>query len=130
VQDQPGVAHRRAEDRRRRNWLPVAVVAVVAAALLSACGGSSPRKHAAAHNSDGITGALPTAGKPARGGTITVGQLAKQTPTDIFPLIDSSSCTTPTLNFVQNQYIPLYAGPNGAEPAIDEHLSAAEPPRY
>lgn len=99
-------------------------------ALLSACGGSSPRKHAAARESDGITGALPRAGKAARGGTITVGQLSKQTPSDIFPLIDSTSCTTPTLNFVQNQYIPLYAGPSGAEPAIDEQLSAAEPPRY
>jgi peptide/nickel transport system substrate-binding protein len=103
---------------------------VVIAALLSACGGSSPHKHAAARNSDGITGALPTAGKAARGGTIKVGQLSNQTPTDIFPLIDSTSCTTPTLNFVQNQYIPLYAGPSGAEPAINEPLSGAEPPRY
>jgi peptide/nickel transport system substrate-binding protein len=130
VQARPGVAHRRGEDRRRRDWLPIAAAAVAIAALLSACGGSSPRRHSSAHNSDGITGVLPIAGKAVRGGTITVGQLSKQTPTDIFPLIDSTSCTTPTLNFVQNQYIPLYAGPSGAEPAINEHLSAAEPPRY
>jgi peptide/nickel transport system substrate-binding protein len=102
---------------------------VVVALLLAACGGGAPaKKHVA--NSDGITGALPAGGKPARGGAITVGQLARQTPTDIFPLVDSASCTTPTLNFVQNQYMPLYAGPKGAQPAINERISAAEPPRY
>ncbi len=51
-------------------------------------------------------------------------------PTDIFPLVGDASCTTPTLNFVQDQYVPLYAGPDGAEPAVDESLSAAEAPRY
>lgn len=75
-------------------------------------------------------GTLPRAGKPKGGGVITVGQLAKQTPTDIFPLVDSLSCTTPTLNFIQNQYVPLYAGPDGSAPAIDTGLGAAELPRY
>ena len=62
-----------------------------------------------------------------RGGTITVGQLHGNTPGSAFPLIDIATCNTATLNFVENRYIPLYAGPNGAEPKIDESLSAAEP---
>lgn len=104
---------------------------MVAVLLLAGCGGRSrhvPRRGAA--DTHGIIGTLPAAGRPAHGGTVTVGQLAKQTPRDIFPLVDSSSCTTPTLNFIQSQYIPLYAGPDGSTPAIDEALSAAEPPRY
>ena len=67
-----------------------------------------------------IAGTLPAVGKPLRGGTITVGQLAGQTPSDIFPLVDDASCTTPTLNFIQQQYVPLYAGPDGAEPAVNQ----------
>lgn len=98
--------------------------------LLAACGGATHVARHVAKSDDGITGALPTSGRPARGGTITVGQLTKQIPTDIFPLVDAGSCTTPTLNFIQSQYIPLYAGPKGAEPTINEGLSAAEPPRY
>ena len=128
----PGVAHRCGGDRRRWRWLPAALATGAAALLLAACGGGSHgRRHAVgANNGPGIIGNLPAVGRPARGGTITVGQLATQTPSDIFPLVDSGSCTTPTLNFIQSQYIPLYAGPNGAEPAIAESLSAAEPPRY
>jgi peptide/nickel transport system substrate-binding protein len=123
------VVQRRGADRCRERALPALAAAAIATLALAACGGGSHHSTHAA-NSDGITGALPASGKAARGGTITVGQLAKQTPRDIFPLVDSASCTTPTLNFVQNQYIPLYAGPDGAEPAIDERLSAAESPRY
>jgi peptide/nickel transport system substrate-binding protein len=104
--------------------------ALVVALLLAACGGGGAHARKRAASGGGIIGALPASGRPARGGTITVGQLARQTPTDIFPLVDSASCTTPTLNFIQNQYVPLYAGPNGAEPAIDERISAAQPPRY
>ncbi|MGH2863559.1 MAG: hypothetical protein ACRDLT_18945, partial [Solirubrobacteraceae bacterium] len=85
--------------------LAVTLVAALAAALLlAACGGGSHVKHRPRADTDGIRGTLPAPGRALRGGTITVGQLAKQTPTDIFPLIDSLSCTTPTLNFVANQY--------------------------
>jgi len=98
--------------------------------LLAACGGSVHAKRRRVAVGDGITGSLPAVGRPARGGTITVGQLTRQAPDDIFPLVDSQSCTTPTLNFIQNQYIPLYAGPDGSTPAINPGLSAAEPPRY
>jgi peptide/nickel transport system substrate-binding protein len=130
VQVGPAVAQRSGEIRRLRRWLAVAMLAAVTTLLLGACGGSIHAKRRHVGSSDGISGALPAAGKPARGGTITVGQLAKQTPNDIFPLVDSLSCTTPTLNFIQNQYIPLYAGPDGSTPAINESLSAAEPARY
>lgn len=131
-----GVAHRRGEVRSRRSWLPrswllAGIAATAAALLLAACGGGgSHGRRRPATSKDGITGTFPKPGKPATGGTITVGQLAKQVPTDIFPLVDSSSCTTPTLNFIQNQYIPLYAGPDGSTPAIDASLSAAELPRF
>jgi peptide/nickel transport system substrate-binding protein len=109
----------------------VALAGIALALLLAACGGGGPHaKHRRPAPGDGITGSLPAVGRPAVGGTITVGELARQAPTDIFPLVDSQSCTTPTLNFIQNQYIPLYAGPDGSTPAIDRGLSAAEPPRY
>ena len=99
--------------------------------VLAGCGGSVAHpKHRAAAPTDGIRGTLPAVGKPRRGGTITVGQLAGQTPLDIFPLVSEAVCTTPTLNFIQDQYIPLYAGPDGARPAIDQSLSAAALPRY
>lgn len=105
--------------------------ATVVAVVLAGCGGGHGKGVTAGPgNGPGITGSLPRVGRPARGGTITVGQLAKQTPDDIFPLVDSASCTTPTLNFIQSQYIPLYAGPNGDQPAIDGQLSAAQLPIY
>jgi peptide/nickel transport system substrate-binding protein len=128
----PGVARRCGEDGRRRPWL-AAVLASAVALLLAGCGGGGAhagRTPSRTRNGDAIIGQLPAAGRPVRGGTITVGQLSKQTPSDIFPLLDSVSCTTPTLNFVQNQYMPLYAGPDGSTPAINERLSAAEPPHY
>ena len=106
--------------------------ATALALALAGCGGGSSGAptHRSAAQSDGITGQLPAVGKPLRGGTITAGQLAGQTPTDIFPLVGDASCTTPTLNFIQDQYAPLYAGPDGADPAVDESLSAAEAPVY
>jgi peptide/nickel transport system substrate-binding protein len=126
----PGVAHRGGVIRTLRSWLPLATAAALVGLLLAACGGKSHHQRRVPANTDGITGTLPAVGRPLRGGTITVGQLSKQAPTDIFPLVDSLSCTTPTLNFIQNQYIPLYAGPNGSTPAINSGLSAAELPRY
>lgn len=126
----PRVAHRRGLGRQWWRRLAPVTAAAALAGLLTACGGSHHQLAPAARNVDGIRGTLPAAGRPARGGTITVGQLSGQTPRDIFPLIDSASCTTPTVNFIQNQYIPLYAGPEGSVPAINQALSAAQPPRY
>jgi peptide/nickel transport system substrate-binding protein len=126
-----GAAKRRG---RWSNWRGCVAVMVAAAAALAiaGCGGdaSGTSGHRSAARSDGIAGTLPAVGKPLRGGTITVGQLAGQTPSDIFPLVDDAGCTTPTLNFIQQQYVPLYAGPDGAEPAVDQSLSAAESPVY
>ncbi len=115
------------------------MLAVAVSLALASCGGGvgggsggSGGTPSAKANSDGtvLDGNLPAAGTPSDGGTITVGQLAGQTPTDIFPIVDDSDCGTQTINFVANQYIPLYAGPDGAQPKIDEGLSAAELPRY
>ncbi len=104
------------------------------AILIAACGGGSGSGGSSGSSSSKygteLTGTLPPAGRPSHGGTITVGQFAGQTPTDIFPIVDDSDSSTQTFNFISNQYIPLYAGPQGARPAIDESLSAAEPPQY
>ncbi|HET8976511.1 MAG TPA: ABC transporter substrate-binding protein [Solirubrobacteraceae bacterium] len=130
----PGAAQPRGGAHGWRYRLAVVATLVALAALVAACGGGHPirvvRRARRPASVDGITGALPPVGRPARGGTIAVGQLAGQTPSDILPLIDSASCTTPTLNFVGDLYIPLYAGPSGSTPAINERLSAAEPPSY
>jgi peptide/nickel transport system substrate-binding protein len=77
-----------------------------------------------------LAGTLPKTGTPATGGTITAGQLEGQTPTDISPFINDATCSTNTFQFVADQWIPLYYGPTGATPKIDESLSAAEPPTY
>jgi peptide/nickel transport system substrate-binding protein len=112
----------------------VVALALAASTLLAACGGSSSgggsSKGTVAGYGTELTGTLPAVGIPSRGGTITVGQLAGQTPTDIFPIVDDGDSSTQTFNFVSNQYIPLYAGPKGAQPEINESLSAAEPPQY
>ena len=62
--------------------------------------------------------------------TIVAGQLTGQTPTNIDPIINGSTCSTDTFQFVADQYIPLYYGPSGATPAIDPSHSAALPPVY
>jgi peptide/nickel transport system substrate-binding protein len=109
-------------------------IAVAAALVISACGGSSNSNngHNKGNTSYGtvISGHLPPVGTPAKGGTISVGQITGQTPTDIFPMIDGATCSTQTFYFVSNQYIPLYNGPTGAKPQIDPKLSAAETPQY
>ena len=105
---------------------------MAAALAIGGCGGGSHGSRSRSLEKYGteIKGSLPAVGTPMRGGTITVGQLHGNTPGSAFPLIDIATCNTATLNFVENRYIPLYAGPNGAEPKIDESLSAAELPQY
>jgi peptide/nickel transport system substrate-binding protein len=124
---------------RGRQRLRAAVLVAVASMAIASCGGggsgggsgsgAAPSVKANQYGTE-LSGALPAVGMPSRGGTITVAQFAGQTPTDIFPMIDDTTCGTATVNFVSNQYIPLYAGPDGAEPKIDERLSAAELPQY
>ncbi len=105
----------------------------LAALALAGCGGGSKlhvsTKPAPNYRTQ-IAGSLPPAGRPRHGGTLTVGQIAGATPHSILPLIGESDCSSADINFIADQYIPLYAGPDGAQPTIDERLSAAEPPVY
>ncbi len=121
--------------------LSAAALAVAASLVLASCGGGvggaggkggSGATQSAKASGYGtvLAGTLPAVGTPSHGGTITVGQFAGQTPTDIFPIVDDSDCGTQTINFVSSQYVPLYAGPDGAQPKIEEGLSAAQLPRY
>ncbi len=126
--------------RRPRLLSLIAAVAAMVAVTISATGASSANspvahvavatvKSRAAYGTQ-LAGTLPKSGTPAKGGTITAGQLTGQTPTDISPIINDATCSTDTFQFVADQYIPLYYGPTGATPAIDQSLSAAEPPKY
>ena len=117
------------------------VVAAIAAVAVSATGASSAKNTARAAKSSSTTsarwfngtllkGTLPKNGSAASGGTIVAGQLSGQTPTNIDPIINGATCSTDTFQFVADMYIPLYYGPKGATPAIDEAHSAALPPKY
>ena len=115
------------------------VIAAIAAVAVSATGASSAKNtkaSAAAKNQgtviDGtlINGSLPPNGKPAHGGTITIGQITGQTPTGINPIIAGAQCSTQTFSFVSSMYMPLYYGPTGATPAINQALSPATAPVY
>jgi peptide/nickel transport system substrate-binding protein len=116
----------------------VIIIAAIAAVAISATGVSAKSTpHSSAGTAtprsvDGteLSGTLPKNGTPAKGGTITAGQLTGQTPTDISPIINDATCSTDTFQFVADQYIPLYYGPSGATPAIDSKLSAAEPAKF
>jgi peptide/nickel transport system substrate-binding protein len=74
-----------------------------------------------------IYGTLPPVGTPKHGGTITQGQLTGQTPTYIFPIAPGANTSTGTISFLSSLYMPLYAGPTGAVPKVNESLSAANP---
>ncbi|MDQ6805165.1 MAG: ABC transporter substrate-binding protein [Actinomycetota bacterium] len=75
-----------------------------------------------------IFGTLPPVGTPTTGGTITQGQLTGQTPTFIFPIAPGANTSTGTISFLSELFMPLYAGPSGAEPKVDYNLSAASGP--
>ena len=141
-------AGRRKASRSRRALFSSAAVVVASAITLAACGSSATDGGATAHAAsatahpavanatarpvDGtlLSGTLPKNGTPASGGTVVAGQLTGQTPTDIDPIINDATCSTDTFQFVADMYIPLYYGPKGATPAIDESMSAAEAPVY
>ncbi len=119
------------------------VFAAIAAVIVSATGASAKNDgktvvgHAAVATVkpravDGtlLAGTLPKNGTAASGGTVVAGQLQGQTPTNIDPIINGATCSTDTFQFVSDMYIPLYYGPSGGTPAIDESHSAALPPKY
>lgn len=106
--------------------------AVVAGSLaLAACGGSSGGGSGANKSSSYGTvlyGAVPTAGSPKSGGTITFGQLTGSTPTMILPMTDCTHTTSYNSLMQTPMYTPLYYGPLGARPQVDYQSSVASGP--
>lgn len=132
--------------RSRALGRPLVICMLVGAIALgvAACGGSSkksggsgsgsstsqssnPNNANVSNSSLGtvLYGTLPPTGTPVKGGTITQGQLNGQTPTYIMPIVGSTNVTTGTISFLSELFMPLYAGPTGAEPKVDYAQSAA-----
>ncbi|MGH2913424.1 MAG: ABC transporter substrate-binding protein [Solirubrobacteraceae bacterium] len=101
-----------------------------ASASTSASGTSNSGGTSSAALGTKIYGQLPAAGTPTSGGTLTQGQLTGQTPTYIFPIVPGAQTSTGTISFLSEVYMPLYAGPTGAEPKTNFALSAANPPQF
>jgi peptide/nickel transport system substrate-binding protein len=79
----------------------------------------------------GLYGSLPSAGTPAKGGTITWGQLTGSTPTYIFPIIPGADASVYTADFFQDiMYLPLYNTPVGGTPKVDYAVSIGKPPIF
>lgn len=95
-------------------------------------GGSRPGPSASAGNGGPIYGTLPKlGGTPVKGGTLTYGQLSGSTPTVIFPIIPAADASVYTsYPFIYQMFLPLYNGPNGATPQIDNQVSIAHLPVY
>src|ERR1700735_1254845 len=115
----------------------ISALLIVTALAVAACGSSSSNSNSSnskngnssnvASSSLGTTlfGTLPPNGTVVKGGTISQGQLSGQTPTYIFPIINSEKVTTGSISRVSTLYMPLYAGPTGARPETNYALSAA-----
>jgi peptide/nickel transport system substrate-binding protein len=80
----------------------------------------------------GIYGALPkVGGTPVKGGTLTFGQLSGSTPTWIFPITPAANASVyGAYPFINQMWLPLYNGPDGGTPAIDNQISIAQLPVY
>jgi len=114
--------------------------AIVSAAALAiaACGSSgSNGSGSKSGNSSNVSasdlgtsifGTVPPRGTPVSGATLTQGQLTGQTPTEVFPLAGASTVTTGTISFNSEMYMPLYSGPDGAQPKVYYPMSAASGP--
>jgi peptide/nickel transport system substrate-binding protein len=112
-------------------WTTTSALIVGAALAVAACGSSSTTNgvnKASASLGTVIYGTLPAVGTPTQGGTIVQGQLTGQTPTYIFPIAPGANTSTGTISFLSELFMPLYAGPTGAEPKVDYALSAASGP--
>ena len=118
---------------RSAHRIVLAAVAILATAAIAACGSSSPSNvtnKAASSYGTVLYGSLPPVGTPKPGATLTIGQITGQTPTYIMPVAPGADTSTQTISFMSNLYIPLYFGPDGAAPKVNEALSAAEPPVF
>ena len=117
----------------RWRGLIVGLIAAACAVLVAACGSSSNTSNVNETQSSLGTvlyGSLPPQGTPVKGGTITQGQLTGQTPTYIFPIAPGAQTSTGTISFLSELFMPLYAGPSGAEPKVEYSLSAASAPKF
>jgi len=122
---------------RLARWAVASVVAAgaVLGIMVAGANGRSVTDGALAHSSASslgtvLYGSLPPAGTPTKGGTITQGQLTGQTPTYIFPIAPGANTSTGTISMLSSLYMPLYAGPTGAVPKVNEDLSAANAPIF
>jgi peptide/nickel transport system substrate-binding protein len=112
-------------------WATTSALVLGAVLAVAACGSSNSTKNvnkASASLGTVIYGSLPPVGTPTQGGTISQGQLTGQTPTYIFPIAPGANTSTGTISFLSELFMPLYAGPTGAEPKVDYDLSAASGP--
>ena len=79
----------------------------------------------------GLFGSLPSAGTPAKGGTISVGFLTGSTPLTIFPITGATQSSVYTsFGFQYDFFVPLYNGPVGANQEIDYAVSLATKPVF
>ena len=125
---------------RLRRQLGTGAVLATTVLAVAACGSSSSSSSGGAGGGGNGTvntslgtrlyGTLPPAGTPKPGGTVTQGQLTGQTPTYIFPIAPGAQTSTGTISFLTELFMPLYAGPSGAEPKVNPGLSAANTPQF
>ncbi len=133
-----------------RRFLGVAAVVGAGAMIMAACGSSGPTSSGGATtipgqqsattvkgggtpaaSIKGLYGSLPPAGTATKGGTVTVGQLTGATPTYIFPITPSASSSVyNAYPFQNNLFLPVYSGPTGSVPKINQTLSLAPAPTY
>ncbi len=122
------------------------LLAGAVALSLAACGGSgnksgggggstsggSSSSTGGSGSSGGIYGTLPkVGGTPVKGGTLTFGQLSGSTPTWIFPITPAANASVyGAYPFINQMWLPLYNGPAGGTPAIDQSISLAQLPVY
>jgi peptide/nickel transport system substrate-binding protein len=79
----------------------------------------------------GLFGSVPSAGTPAKGGTISVGFLTGSTPLTIFPITGAAQSSVYTsFGFQYDFFVPLYNGPVGANQEIDYAVSLASKPVF
>jgi peptide/nickel transport system substrate-binding protein len=97
----------------------------------STSGGSSSSTGGSG-STGGIYGTLPkVGGTPVKGGTLTFGQLSGSTPTWIFPITPAANASVyGAYPFINQMWLPLYNGPAGGTPAIDQSISLAQLPVY
>jgi peptide/nickel transport system substrate-binding protein len=127
-------------DHRFVGRFAICALVVAAAVAIAACGGgrhssssssSSGNGRSTSGSTAGIAyGSLPPRGTPRTGGTISFGQITGATPGYIFPIIPGANATSPTINLIQNLFLPLYNGPEGATATIDQGVSIGQTPVF